>query len=47
MSATVMGIINRKDFGLISNSLTETEGLVLDEEIKLTVNIQVTKEKNS
>ena len=41
----VTGKINRKDFGLITNSLTEAGGLVLGEEIKLTANIQVTKEK--
>jgi len=43
----VTGVINRKDFGLISNSLTEAGGLVLGEEIKLTANIQLAKEKNS
>ena len=43
----VTGIINRKDFGFISNSWTGTGGLVLGEEIKLTANIQVTNEKNS
>ena len=43
----VKGTINRKDFGLISNSLTEAGGLVLGEEIKLTANIQVAKEKKS
>ena len=47
MHVTVMGIINRKDFGFISNSLIETEGLVLGEEVKLTANTQVTNEKNS
>jgi polyisoprenoid-binding protein YceI len=43
----VTGKINRKDFGLKSNALTEAGGLVLSEEIKLTANIQVAKEKNS
>ena len=43
----VTGIINRKDFGLTYNSLTEAGGLALGEEIKLIANIQVAKEKNS
>jgi polyisoprenoid-binding protein YceI len=43
----VTGTINRKDFGLISNSLTDTGGMVLGEEIKLAANIQVSQEKES
>ena len=43
----VTGIINRKDFGLSYNVLTEAGGLALGEEIKLAANIQLTKEKES
>ena len=39
----VTGIINRKEFGLTYNSLTETGGLALGEDIKLIANIQLTK----
>ena len=38
----VTGIINRKEFGLTYNSLTETGGLALGEDIKLIANIQLT-----
>lgn len=38
------GIINRKDFGLTYNALTETGGLALSEDIKLIANIQLAKE---
>ena len=41
----VSGTINRKDFGLSYNSLTEAGGLVLGEEIKLIANIELSKEK--
>jgi polyisoprenoid-binding protein YceI len=40
----VTGTINRKDFGMTFNHLTETGGLTLGEEIKLIANIQVAKE---
>lgn len=40
----ITGKINRKDFGLTYNSLTETGGLALGEEIKLISNIQLTRE---
>ncbi|MEP7265219.1 MAG: YceI family protein [Bacteroidota bacterium] len=40
----VTGIINRKDFGLTYNALTETGGLALGENIKLIANLQVVKE---
>ena len=43
----VTGVINRKDFGLSYNALTETGGLALGEEIKLVANIQLAKEKES
>ncbi|MBC7923038.1 MAG: YceI family protein [Ferruginibacter sp.] len=39
----VTGKVNRKEFGLIYNALTETGGLALGEDIKLTANIQLTK----
>ena len=38
------GTINRKDFGLTYNALTETGGLTLSENIKLIANIQVVKQ---
>lgn len=37
----VSGKINRKEFGLTYNSITEAGGLALGEDIKLTANIQV------
>ncbi len=40
----VTGTINRKDFGLTYNALTETGGLALSENIKLIANIQVVKQ---
>jgi polyisoprenoid-binding protein YceI len=40
----IMGTINRKDFGLTYNALTETGGLALGEDIKLVANIQVVKQ---
>jgi len=40
----ITGIINRKDFGLTYNALTETGGLALSENIKLIANIQVAKQ---
>ncbi len=39
----VTGKINRKEFGLTYNSLTETGGLALGEDIKLIANIQIAK----
>jgi polyisoprenoid-binding protein YceI len=41
----ITGTINRKDFGLTYNPLTETGGLALSENIKLIANIQVTKQR--
>ena len=38
------GTINRKDFGLTYNALTETGGLTLSENIKLIAKIQVVKQ---
>ncbi|QNL48612.1 YceI family protein [Olivibacter sp. SDN3] len=40
----ITGKINRKEFGLTYNALTETGGLALGEEIKLVSNIQLIKE---
>lgn len=40
----ITGKINRKDFGLTYNSLTETGGLALGEDIKLVSNIQLAKQ---
>lgn len=40
----ITGTINRKDFGLTYNALTETGGLTLSEKIKLIANIQVVKQ---
>lgn len=39
----VTGKINRKEFGLMYNALTETGGLALGEDIKLVANIQIAK----
>src|ERR1017187_991130 len=39
----ITGTINRKDFGITFNHLTETGGLALGEEIKLFANIQVAR----
>ena len=40
----VTGKINRKEYGLTYNALTETGGLALGEDIKLIANIQVSPE---
>lgn len=40
----ITGKINRKEFGLTYNSLTETGGLALGEEIKLVSNLQLAKQ---
>jgi len=40
----ISGTINRKDFGLTYNALTETGGLALSENIKLIANIQVARQ---
>jgi len=40
----ITGKINRKEFGLTYNALTETGGLALGEDIKLTSNIQLAKQ---
>ena len=40
----VSGTINRKEFGLTYNAFTETGGLALGENIKLSANIQLAKQ---
>lgn len=40
----ITGKINRKEYGLTYNALTETGGLALGEDIKLIANIQLAKE---
>lgn len=40
----ISGIINRKEFGLSYNALTETGGLALGENVKLSANIQLAKQ---
>lgn len=40
----VAGVINRKDFGLTYNAVTEAGGLTIGEEIKLLANIQVSQQ---
>lgn len=40
----ITGTINRKEFGLTYNALTETGGLAIAENIKLIANIQLIKE---
>jgi polyisoprenoid-binding protein YceI len=40
----VTGKINRKEFGLTYNALTETGGLALGEDIRLTANVQIAKQ---
>ena len=39
----VNGKINRKDFGLTWNALTEAGGMVVSEEVKLHINVQLIK----
>jgi len=41
----VVGKINRKDFGLTYNALTEAGGLAIGEEVKIIANVQVGKEE--
>lgn len=37
------GKINRKDFGLTWNALTETGGMVVSEDVKLHINVEIAK----
>lgn len=39
----INGLINRKDFGLTWNTVTEAGGLLVGEEVKLALNIQLAK----
>ena len=40
----VSGTINRKDFGLVWGGITEAGGVVLGDDVKLVMNIQLTKQ---
>ncbi len=40
----VMGKINRKDFGLVWNGVTEAGGIVVSDDVKLEFSIQVAKQ---
>ena len=40
----VSGIVNRKEFGLSFNSLTESGGLALGENVKIAANIQLARQ---
>lgn len=40
----VKGKINRKDFGLTYNAVTETGGIMLSDEVKLIAGVQLTKQ---
>ncbi len=40
----ISGKINRKDFGLQWNAITETGGVVVSDEVKLVLNIQLVKQ---
>ena len=40
----ISGKINRKDFGLHWNSLTETGSVVVSEEVKLQLNVELAKQ---
>ncbi len=42
----VTGKINRKEFGLTYNAITETGGLALGEDVKLIANLQLAKQAN-
>lgn len=41
----VSGVINRKEFGLTFNALTESGGLALGENIKIAANIQIARQQ--
>lgn len=40
----INGVVNRKDFGLTFNAVTESGGLALGETVKITANIQLAKQ---
>ena len=39
----INGKLNRKDFGLHWNGLTEAGGVVVSEDVKLQINVELTK----
>ena len=41
----VTGVISRKDFGLVWNSVLEAGGVAVSEEVRLDINIEITKAK--
>lgn len=41
---TIEGKVNRKEFGLTWNALTETGGVMLGEDVKLLIDVQLTKQ---
>ncbi len=41
---TISGKINRKDFGLVWNALTETGGMVVSEDVRIHVTIELIKQ---
>ena len=45
MKIKVSGTINRKDFGLVWNSVLEAGGVAVSEEVRLDINIEITKAK--
>lgn len=45
--ATASGTINRKDFGLLWNALIETGGAVVGDEVRMTIDIEATRETSS
>jgi polyisoprenoid-binding protein YceI len=40
----IAGVVNRKEFGMVFNAPTETGGLMLGEDIKLVISVQLAKE---
>jgi polyisoprenoid-binding protein YceI len=44
VGATATTRINRKDFGLNWNSLLETGGVVVGDELKITIDVEFTKQ---
>jgi polyisoprenoid-binding protein YceI len=41
----VTGVINRKDFGLAWNAIIEAGGVAVSEEVRLDINVEITKAK--
>ncbi len=46
MGFEVTGVVNRKEFGLTYNAVTEAGGLTIGEDIKLSANIQLVQQAN-